>query len=117
MEGVFVEFDEVRLIVSSLHARNNKVIINLIMLGAPTAEMLQDMIDKDHDLNYNRYKKAQTTYYKSGAFPQDIMQKAQKDLVKELSNPLKKMRSAFLLDVAKTCYPDKWLSPEMPNEP
>jgi len=117
LESVVVEFDEMRLILSSLHARNNKVIINLIMLGDPTAEMLQAMIDKDHDLNYNRYKKAQTTYYKSGAFPQDIMLKAQQDLVKELSNPLKKMRAAFLLDVAKTCYPDKWLNPEMPNEP
>jgi len=45
------------------------------------------------------------------------MIQAQKDLVKDLSEPLKKMRAAFLLDVAKTCYPEKWLNPEMPNEP
>jgi len=45
------------------------------------------------------------------------MIQAQKDLVKDLSEPLKKMRAAFLLDVAKTCYPEKRLNPEMPNEP
>jgi hypothetical protein len=87
------------------------------MLGAPTAEMLQSMIDKEYNEDRNRYQTAQNTYYKDGAFSQDITQKLQRDLVNELSVPLKKMRAAYLQEVAKTCYPDKWMNPEMPNEP
>lgn len=87
------------------------------MLGAPTAEMLQSLIDKDINEDKNRYMTAQNTYYSDGAFSQDITQRIQKDLVQELSAPLKKMKVAYLQEVVKTCYPDKWLNPEMPNEP
>lgn len=87
------------------------------MLGAPTAEMLQSLIDKERNQERNRYKTAQNTYYKDGAFSQDIMQKAQRDLLQELSAPLKKLRAAYLQETVKTCYPDKWLDTEMPNEP
>lgn len=87
------------------------------MLGAPTAEMLQSIIDKERNDERNRYKTAQNTFYKDGAFSQDIMHKAQRDLIQELSTPLKKLRTAFLQETAKTCFPEKWLDAEMPNEP
>jgi len=39
------------------------------------------------------------------------------DLLISLSEPMKKMKVAYLRDVNKNCYKDKWLSDDMPNEP
>ena len=38
-------------------------------------------------------------------------------LFETLSEPLKKLHAVYLSDVAKNCYPEKWMSMDMPNEP
>ena len=41
----------------------------------------------------------------------------QEALTDELSGPLKKVHAAYLLDVSKNCYQDKWMREDGPNEP
>ena len=47
----------------------------------------------------------------------DTSNKVQSELTSELSGPLKKLHAAYLMDVSKNCYQEKWMREDMPNEP
>ena len=79
--------------------------------------MLQDMIDAQIDEKRNRYQTMQNTKFKSGVSISDETRFATDELFQTIGKPMKKIKAAYLLDVAKNCYPDKWMRPDMPNEP
>ena len=75
------------------------------------------MLDEDYKQAMHRYA---TAYGEGGSrpgqSPADISQAKHDELFARLSVPLKKMQAAYLLDVSKNCYPDKYMDDSMPNE-
>ena len=87
------------------------------MLGTPSAQMLQDMIEQQYNEKNKIFSRIQNTSFKSGQSLDDESKLIIDELTLALGQPLKKLMFTYLTDVAQNCYPEKWMRDDMPNEP
>jgi len=89
-------------------------LINKMSKEKLTPEVLDEMIDYDHQ---KKFKAGPTFFDKlSSKSPTDSTYEATKDIYKAVSNPLKKMESAYIKNALKNCYTDRFLkNDDFPN--
>ena len=79
--------------------------------------MLEEMVHKQYNESRKTFKTINNSTYKEGKSFVDKTYDQNNALFETLSEPLKKLHAVYLSDVAKNCYPEKWMSMDMPNEP
>jgi hypothetical protein len=80
------------------------------------AEVLQQMLDENYEKKMHRYASKYDAGNRQGKSPVDIANDAHNSLYDMLSEPLKKMQVAYLNKVADSCYKEKHMADDVPNE-
>ena len=73
------------------------------------------MLDDDYKKEMKQFSSWYDKDQRPGKSPADISQEKHEAIFNTLSGPLKKMQAAYLLDVSKNCYPDKYMDDAVPN--
>ena len=81
-----------------------------------SAQVLQDMLDDDYRKTHKQFESYFSEQETVGSTYQDMSNVAHNALFDKLSEPMKTMQREYLNKVSSTCYKDKHMADDVPNE-